>query len=165
LKVFSSLKTNLIKLKITKDTYAPSANKVLVMKNQFLFFEKGKKQVSKKTDSFLSRLLNDKSEIDNFSCFSILKRNNVYKINQQSRVNSEKKKSLHFTMMENESRILSQKAKYKEILKFNISPKETNFHYNKQTLNKQAVLTFQNRKKLVDPLKYKVEDFLFPLQI
>ena len=103
LKIFPSPNANLAKLKVTKDSYAPSANKVLVVKNQFLFFEKGKKQVSKKTDSFLSGLLNDNSEIDNLACSRILKRNSVYNIDHQTRSNFEKINSFHISMTMNES--------------------------------------------------------------
>ena len=150
--------TNLAKLKVTKDTFTPSPNKVLVMKNQFLFFDKGKKAQSKKTNSLLSELLNEKSENcdSNELCSSILKKNSVCDDLCHQILNKN-----HSLFSMGESKLLTEKAKYKEILKYNISPRETNFNYNKANTLLKNNLNPKEHKKLVDPLKFKV---LYPPQ-
>jgi len=128
------------------------------MKNKFLFFEKGKKQISKNTNSLLSGLYNDKTDSDyNLACSTILRKNSVTDFNHQLQPLSlvlEKTPAILSPM--NESQILSEKPKVKDIMKYHISPRETNLHFKKQSINKTGLTKFKDHKKLVDPMKFKV---------
>ena len=62
-------------------------------------------------------------------------------------------------MSMNESQLLTEKAKLKEIMKYKISPREDNFMFKKNSLNKNGLLKVHEHKKLVDPIKFKVMFF------
>lgn len=130
------------------------------MKNQFLFFDKGKKQQSKNVNSLLSGLFNNKTdESENYmATSSILRRNSVTDVNnaQNQPLSLVLEKNPLSLMSMNESQLLTEKAKLREIMKYKISPREDNFLFKKNSLNKNGLLKIHEHKKLVDPLKFKV---------